>query len=406
MSTLTTDPLDTWTIHPAASLFPLLDGEELDALVADIREHGLLEPVWVTENGDLLDGRNRARACAIAGVVPETRVYEGDDPIGFSVSMNMQRRHLTAGQRAGAAAKIKPLYAQQGRERQRQAGIAHGRGSTKLPADRQEAIDAASMTDGQRAAAALELAPQYAEQAKRREREATEQAAKATGASGRAVYRYERVAREAPELAAEVDAGKRSLDSAEREVKLRAHRAEAERLRATPPPKPTPTTTATYGVIEADPPWHYEGSPPKGPSLQYPTMTIDEICAMGTDIQRLAADDAFCWLWTTNTHLPDSFRVLDAWGFTYRGLFTWVKSNGFGTGPFLRNSTEHVLLGVRGKPVFLERDQRSHMEAPRGRHSEKPESFYDIIERCCKGPYVRLFARSQRDGWASWGNEA
>ena len=77
--------------HPLANIFPLLEGEEFDALVADIQASGLCEPVWLYE-GQILDGRNRYRACQQAGIDCPTRVYEGDAPVGFVVSMNVRRR--------------------------------------------------------------------------------------------------------------------------------------------------------------------------------------------------------------------------------------------------------------------------------------------------------------------------
>ncbi len=91
--------------HPVADLFPLMQGGEFDELVADIREHGLLEPIWLYE-GRILDGRNRWRACQVVGVEPETRCYEGDDPVGFVVSLNLTRRHLDESQRAMVGSKL------------------------------------------------------------------------------------------------------------------------------------------------------------------------------------------------------------------------------------------------------------------------------------------------------------
>lgn len=94
------------SIHPAAELFPLLEGPDFDALVADIREHGLREPGKRDPEGRLLDGRNRMRACEIAGIPFDVVEVDlnGSDPVAYVVSMNVKRRNLTAGQRAIAAA--------------------------------------------------------------------------------------------------------------------------------------------------------------------------------------------------------------------------------------------------------------------------------------------------------------
>jgi ParB-like chromosome segregation protein Spo0J len=100
--------MTTLEFHTLASLFPLLEGEDFDQLVADIREHGLHEPIVVYED-KILDGRNRYRACEAAGIEPTFTVYQGDDPISFVISLNLRRRHLDESQRAMVAAKLATL---------------------------------------------------------------------------------------------------------------------------------------------------------------------------------------------------------------------------------------------------------------------------------------------------------
>ena len=94
--------------HPLAEIFPPLAPAELAALASDIKEHGLREPI-TTYRGAILDGRNRLKACGVAGVEPRFFEYEGEDPVAFVVSRNMFRRHLTLEQRATAAAKLANL---------------------------------------------------------------------------------------------------------------------------------------------------------------------------------------------------------------------------------------------------------------------------------------------------------
>ena len=170
--------------------------------------------------------------------------------------------------------------------------------------------------------------------------------------------------------------------------------------------QPSELPAGVFSCIEADPPWALDASEAKSAVGQYTVMDLESIKAMGPDVQARAAENSHLWLWAINPMLPEAFDVMAAWGFDYKGCLTWVKTNGFGTGHYLRGATEHCLLGVRGTLACLRNDQRTYFEATRTDHSRKPEGFYDILETLSPGPRLRLFARSQRDGWESWGDEA
>jgi ParB-like chromosome segregation protein Spo0J len=94
----------TIPVHPAADIFPMMADDELQALADDIKANGLRNPIVLTADGDLLDGRNRQAACDLAKVKPDYLTVNGDDPVALVVSLNVKRRNLTAGQRAMAAA--------------------------------------------------------------------------------------------------------------------------------------------------------------------------------------------------------------------------------------------------------------------------------------------------------------
>lgn len=96
----TGDLIEITGTHPVADLFPLLDDEELNQLAADINERGLANPVLVTTDGVLMDGRNRLAACDKASVKPTATVYYGDDPVGMILALNVARRHMSKGQLA------------------------------------------------------------------------------------------------------------------------------------------------------------------------------------------------------------------------------------------------------------------------------------------------------------------
>jgi ParB-like nuclease domain len=102
-------------VHPIADLFPMMTDEELANLAADINANGLICPIVVDKDGVIIDGRNRARACEIAGIEPATVLFEGDDPRAYIIASNISRRHLTKAQQAMAVAMICPLPEKGGR---------------------------------------------------------------------------------------------------------------------------------------------------------------------------------------------------------------------------------------------------------------------------------------------------
>lgn len=158
-----------------------------------------------------------------------------------------------------------------------------------------------------------------------------------------------------------------------------------------------------FGTIYADPPWQYANAASRGAAENhYETMPTDAIADL--PIAQLAADEAHLHLWTTNAFLFEAERVIKAWGFTYKSCLVWIKPQ-IGNGNYWRVSHEFLLLGVRGNLTFPDRTQQSWLFADRGRHSAKPGVFRKLIEQVSPGPRLELFARSQADGWMTWGNQ-
>jgi len=167
-----------------------------------------------------------------------------------------------------------------------------------------------------------------------------------------------------------------------------------------------------YRTIVADPPWPVR-QPPKvfksgttNAPLPYSTMTVQEIAALRP--AELTAPSAHLYLWTVNRFVRDAYDVINAWGFTPAMLLTWCKEPmGIGPGRQYASTTEFVLFAWRG-PQEREprRVERNWWVWPRGRHSEKPDVFLDIVESVSPGPYLELFSRRARLGWDTWGNEA
>ncbi len=170
-----------------------------------------------------------------------------------------------------------------------------------------------------------------------------------------------------------------------------------------------------FQVLYVDPPWRYEYAETTTREIEnnYPTMSIEEIKALGDQVP--AADDAVLFMWATSPKLAESMEVLDAWGFDYRTCMVWVKADEekgtqhIGMGYYARQQHEILLIAKRGElPVPAATDRpASVVTAPRTQHSAKPERFYELIEAMYpKFSRCELFARGERSGWAGWGNQA
>ena len=167
-----------------------------------------------------------------------------------------------------------------------------------------------------------------------------------------------------------------------------------------------------YDIIYADPPWKESGGGKikRGADRHYPLMSTKDIMAL--PVTELCNEDAHLYLWVTNNYMADGLEVMKAWGFGYRTTITWVKDR-FGLGQYYRGQTEHCLFGVRGFiPYKMEDGKRQQgvtfFEAPRTRHSVKPQKMRDLIEKVSSRPgfkKLEMFARTNVDGWDIWGNE-
>lgn len=194
-----------------------------------------------------------------------------------------------------------------------------------------------------------------------------------------------------------------------------------------------------HSVILADPPWRYrtysEKGQAKSPNAQYETMSFEDLAAMRDDILFATAPNAVLFMWTTwpvmeDPHVDPLMQALDLmriWGFNRKTGGAWAKTTrhgkqAFGTGYIFRSADEPFILGTIGNPKIKNKSTQNRLftgDVPeninelgiqisslRREHSRKPDEIYELLENLFEGPYLELFSRTSRPGWASWGKEA
>jgi N6-adenosine-specific RNA methylase IME4/ParB-like chromosome segregation protein Spo0J len=361
---LTRRPPQELSDHPHADRIPLMPEVHYVALCADVAARGIQVPIEITAANIVLDGRQRLRAARELGqeTVP-VRIVAVEDELDYMFRAAILRRQLTPSQRAA-------LVVERDEYRQLEAGA----------------------RERQRANLA-----QVAEVATSPPRGKTrELGAREAGAGGRTVQDAVTVRKHDLELFERIKQGRVSAPLAARQVRRRLRDAKL------PPPPPLPE--GPFELIYADPPWEL-GHPdsPHAPENHYPTLELESIKA----IEVPAAEDAVLFLWAVSSLIEGALQVIQAWGFEYKTNLCWVKPS-IGPGIWVRNRHELLLIGRRGSHPPPDPEDRvdSVLAAPRGRHSEKPERIYELLERMYpQASKLELFARSCRPGWSAWGNE-
>ena len=166
----------------------------------------------------------------------------------------------------------------------------------------------------------------------------------------------------------------------------------------------------------ADPPWQFVNrtgkmAPEHRRLARYATMSFDDIRRL--PLQDLSLPTAHLYLWVPNALLAEGLAVMAAWGFAYKTNLVWYKvrhdggPDRRGVGFYFRNVTELVLFGTRGRngrTLVPGRRMPNLFATCKREHSRKPDELYDVIETCSPGPWLELFARHARPGWAQWGD--
>ena len=362
------DSVTKMKIHPAAEIFPMLSGEELDSLAKDIKAHGLRHEL-VTYEGELLDGRNRWAACKAAGVDPSFIEYKGDSPVSFVVSANIKRRQLDPSQRACVAVELEPMFAVEAMKRKAKNG-------------------------GDRKSQVANLRPPIDKG------KASKQAADVVSVSPRMVQYAKEIRTKDPEAFDLVKLGEVTVNEAKREIKKKEHAELVESVKREPQ-----KNLGIAQLVLADPPWRYEHQEASNRDVEnhYPTATVEEICSHKPKV----SDDSILLLWATAPKLLEALQVIKEWGFNYRTHAIWDKEKQ-GMGYWFRGQHELLLVGTRGNPKCTPEPARvsSVFKEARGRHSKKPICVYEWIEIAFPQlSKLEMYCRSPRKNWAAWGNE-
>ncbi len=389
-------------VHPAANIFPMMDEKRLGELALDIQQNGQQVPIRLL-GGALIDGRNRLAACRIAKVQPIfDYLPDGTNPWQVAWTFNGQRRDLNDAQRyllwddcnkgdVAWQAEVQRIKdeANKGRSEAAKAGDV-GRASLKIKDD----------FSGVTKSSTTKTETKTKEEKPNR---TSEKKAEAAGVSHKTVILADTLANKRPDLIAQVKAGETTLSKAYTQAKKDEQIAKLTDISA----QEVKAAQGVYDVIVIDPPWQMEkierDVAPNQTSFDYPTM--DEAALAQLPVP--TADDCHVWVWTTHKHLPMALRLLEAWGLKYVCTFTWHKPGGFQPFGLPQYNCEFALYARKGTPQFVETKAFPVcFNAPRGAHSEKPQDFYDVLNRVTAGRRLDMFNRRHIEGFDGWGNES
>lgn len=400
--------------HPYARLFPCIEGADFYQLVQDIQDHGQRDPcIIATFDGKtwLLDGRNRYRACLLAGKEPLI-VHSGviateREALTFILSTNLHRRHLTTSQRAMLGAQIANMT--------RADTLAQNANPNEIntPTDGQICLsrDREPSISIEQASQIVNASGGSIKHARQVLDKGTEALAKAVQGGDIAVAAASTLAQLPPQeqerLLQEYSPKQIKRMAAQIRKNERQKRFEEKQAKAVQFHRDHPQT---YNVILADPPWEYDQKGSNGAAEKhYETLPIAMIHDFLEDHNIEIAKDAVLFLWGTEPLYDQAISTIYAWNFTRKTGWIWDKSGEGSPGLGTYSFTDHEVLHVATKGSFAPLAPKrfsSLFSAPKGEHSEKPAEVYERIETMYPGcNYLEIFARTRRPGWDCIGNE-
>jgi N6-adenosine-specific RNA methylase IME4 len=346
-----------------------------------LKKKGLHLPIIINQNGVILDGHHRCRACTELNIEPRFEVKTFEDEFEekeFVIEINLKRRQLPEWEKLELALKLEEIYKEKARFRQ----------LSKLKNVKETLV-----------LSSLSFLPNGSNDdhsTTEEEGEVVKIVSKKIGLSPRKIYRYKNVMNNgSEEIQEKVKSGQMSISYAD-ELVRRSFDHKTENIPKLP--------EGQFDIILADPPWTYEFTARGNAQSHYSTMTLENICKMEIP----SADNSILFLWTTVSKLEESLQVMNSWGFKYRSNAVWVKDK-IGNGYYFRGQHEILLLGKKGEKIPTPEEKNrpsSVIHAPRTEHSKKPDQVYELIEKMYPNrKYLEIFARRERQDWTSWGKE-
>lgn len=344
---------------------------DIDVLAESIQKIGLLHPIVILADKTLVVGERRLAAFKKLkrSTIPANvanNLQEMELLLAAECEENTCRKDFTPEEAVIIGERIEAIAREQARKAQEE-GRKNGGGDKRSGKAKEErsgkSFTKAKRDNSKRASAVAAAAVGMSHVTYEKAKEVVEEARKNPETAGVLLEEMNRTGK---------------VSGAAKKLKVQK---QAEAIASEPPPLPT----GPFRVIVVDPPWKYDNRADDAShraSNPYPSMSIEEI--KGMDIGSIAHADSVLWMWTTNSHIPESFAIVEAWGFTYKTILTWVKDR-MGTGDWLRGKTEHCLLCVKGKPTIKLTNQTTAISGPMREHSRKPEEFYELVEELCPG---------------------
>ena len=375
-------------------LIPPLSTEEFSTLEQLIVRDGCTNPLSIWRVGGenvLVDGHNRYKICEKLGKKFEIKQVEFEDrdyAKQWIINQQFGRRNLAPGVRAALvsdAARIEEAI-----KRKESAKIA-AKVSHQPIADK-----GVSVRDKVPPTLKPPISKTY------------EAIAKEKNVPAREVRAFREIEATNKPLAAKVRIGEVSLADARREVKREVLIEKLESVEAVKAKE----ISGRYDVIVIDPPWPMEkierDERPHQVKFDYPTMSLKEIAEdIGESLKKHAEADTHIFLWTTQKFLPNAFNLLEEWKLKYVCVFVWHKPGGFQPIGLPQYNAEFVIYARKGSPKFVDTKRfNTCFEAPRGKHSEKPEEFYELLRRVTAGRRLDMFNRREIEGFDGWGKES